>query len=91
MNETSARAIPDAVGMSRELELTSLRVERGIRALVSTLEPGTKVPSLREIADGNLPGIPKSSKRTVQQVMAKLVAEGILVTRDRWGTFKRPA
>lgn len=91
MNETSERGIPDAVRMPRELELTSRRVERGIRALVSELEPGTKLPSIREIADGNLPGVPRSSKRTVQQVVAKLIDEGLLVTRDRWGTFKRPA
>jgi DNA-binding GntR family transcriptional regulator len=87
---TRRRVVRHDVDMPRRLELPSVRVERELRALADRLDPGEQLPPLAKLA-ADLPGAGASghtSKRTVQQVIKKLVDEGVLVTRHRWGTFK---
>lgn len=52
------------------------------RILAGELEPGTKIPSLRELAD-----LWQTNYFTVNTAFKKLVQDGLLVRRARLGTF----
>ena len=59
-----------------------VRVVRDLRAMATTLPPGARLPSMRELASRLA-----VSPVTVQQSMAKLAREGLVVSRPGRGTF----
>ena len=69
--------------MSRTSELPSERVERLVREHVSGLESGAQLPPLKSWATEL-----DTSRTTLARVMAKLQAEGLVVVRVGWGSFK---
>lgn len=54
-----------------------------IRARLDTMQPGEALPSVREMAAAY--GV---SAATVQKALRVLKAEGLVVARQGWGTFK---
>lgn len=65
--------------------LPSEQVEAGLRARLAADEwaPGEQLPTLDKLADDY-----QASKETIARVERKLAAEGLLVIRSRWGTFR---
>ena len=67
----------------REPVTPSERVEAGIRETLRTMRQGQPLPPVRTLADAY--GV---STATVVKAMARIKADGLVVTRSGWGTFK---
>ncbi|MFI5063575.1 MAG: GntR family transcriptional regulator [Streptosporangiales bacterium] len=70
--------------MPRSAELPSERLAAGIRRKIESAEwpSGEQIPSVTELAATH--GV---SRATVAKAVRVLVDEGLLVTRQGWGTF----
>jgi DNA-binding FadR family transcriptional regulator len=73
----------EAVSVSRTPELPSERTERLVRAHVAGLASGDQLPPLKTWATEL-----GTSRTTLGRVLGKLRAEGLIVVRSGWGTFK---
>lgn len=71
------------VYVSRTPELPSERAERLVREAVAELEPGTQLPPVKTWATEL-----GTTRATLGRVLKKLEAEGLVVVRHGWGTFK---
>ncbi|GGF13236.1 transcriptional regulator [Aliidongia dinghuensis] len=63
-------------------DISSHRVRQVIEARIATLQPGARLPSVRELV-GEL----RVSPLTVRAAVARLVAEGAIEARPGYGTF----
>ena len=69
----------------REPERPGERIERDLRQRISDGEwdSGGQLPPLGELAEHY-----RASRETVARVLRKLADDGLLVIRERWGTFR---
>jgi DNA-binding GntR family transcriptional regulator len=59
------------------------RLELALREMLRGMERGQALPSVRELADDF-----DVSQSTVAKVLGRLKADGLIVTKQGWGTFK---
>jgi DNA-binding FadR family transcriptional regulator len=71
------------VSVPRTPELPSERTERLVREAVGHAEPGTQLPAIKTWAVEL-----GTTRATLSRVLKKLEAEGLVVVRHGWGTFK---
>jgi DNA-binding GntR family transcriptional regulator len=69
--------------MPRPAEPPSVRVERELRERVAGMASGDQLPNINVLASEH-----HTSKTTVQRVLAKLAAEGLVTVRPGWGTHR---
>jgi DNA-binding GntR family transcriptional regulator len=64
--------------------MPSEAVEQGLRKRIAAGEwqPGEQLPSTEQLADQY-----RTSKETCARVLRKLAGEGLVIIRDRWGSF----
>ena len=64
--------------------MPSEAVEQGLRERIAAGEwqPGEQLPSTGQLADQY-----RTSKETCARVLRKLAGEGLVIIRNRWGSF----